>query len=338
MALDRYSRQELFTSIGKLGQQKIRDKHVLIIGAGALGTSNAEQLARAGAGKLTIVDRDYVEWSNLQRQQLFTENDAKQRMPKAVAAENRLKDVNSDVIYRSYIMDVQREELESLIKDVDVLLDATDNFDTRMLLNDVCQKYNVPWVYGGCAGSHGMSYTVVPGKTPCLNCLMETVPLGGATCDTVGVISPVVQMAAAHQVAETLKLLVEDYQSLFQKLIVFDMWKHSYSGIAVNHAKKEDCPSCGVEATYPFMQPANQTKAAVLCGRDTVQIRPPRKMERDFNKLRENLPGTNIEENPFLLSFKQDDYRFVFFKDGRVLVHGTKDITAARRLYHKIVG
>ncbi|WP_082235644.1 thiazole biosynthesis adenylyltransferase ThiF [Halobacillus massiliensis] len=338
MANDRYSRQELFSPIGLEGQRKIRDKHVLIIGAGALGTSNAEQLARAGIGRLTIVDRDYVEWSNLQRQQLFTETDAEKRMPKAVAAEKRLKEVNTDVFYHSCIMDVQREELEELIQEVDVLIDATDNFDTRMLINDVCQKHQVPWIYGGCAGSHGMSYTIVPGKTPCLHCLMGQVPLGGATCDTVGVISPAVQMTAAHQVAEALKLLVDDVKALYKKLIIFDMWKHSYTGIAVQHAKREDCPSCGSKADYPFMQQANQTKSAVLCGRDTVQIRPPRKMERDFNKLKESLPETEIEENPFLLSFKREGYRFVFFRDGRVLIHGTKDITAARRLYYKIVG
>ncbi|MCP3031805.1 thiazole biosynthesis adenylyltransferase ThiF [Halobacillus sp. A1] len=338
MAQDRYSRQHLFTPIGEKGQNKIKSKHVLIVGAGALGTSSAEQLVRSGIGKLTIVDRDYVEWSNLQRQQLFDEEDARSRTPKAVAAKKKLQLYNSEVTIEAHIMDAQREEMESLIPTVDVVLDATDNFDTRMLLNDCCQKYATPWIYGGCVGSHGMSFTIVPGETPCLHCLLESVPLGGATCDTAGIISPAVHMVTAHQVAEALKLLVGDYDALFHKLITFDLWNHQYSAVKVGRAKNKDCPSCGENPSYPFLSLEHQTKTAVLCGRDTVQIRPGQKVERNFEELKAAIPAGNVEENPFLISFQTNDYRMVFFKDGRVLIHGTKDVTEARRLYHKVVG
>ncbi|WP_181350323.1 MoeB/ThiF family adenylyltransferase [Thalassobacillus sp. CUG 92003] len=335
---DRYSRQTLFTPIGVQGQEKLKEKHVLLIGAGALGTGNAEQLARAGVGKLSVADRDYVEYSNLQRQQLFSEQDAYERVPKAIAAKNRLQEVNSLVDVRAYVQDVQAEEFEQLIVGVDLIIDATDNFETRLILNDIAQKYNVPWIYGGCVGSYGLSYTIIPGVTPCLNCLLETVPLGGATCDTEGIIGPAVQMVVAHQSAEALKILVEDVEALHGKLISFDMWKNQYTGIKVSNVRKDACPSCGKERQYPFLAPGNQTKTAVLCGRDTVQIRPPHKMERDLDQLRERLHEGEVEQNPFLLAYTLGTQRLVFFKDGRVLIHGTKDVTEARRLYYKIVG
>lgn len=338
MLSDRYSRQHLFKPIGRKGQQRLSEKHVLIIGAGALGTSSSEQLVRAGIGRLTIVDRDYVEGSNLQRQQLFSESDALEKLPKAVAAKKRLAEINSDVSIDANVEDVQAEELEILMKDVDLILDATDNFETRMLINDMSQKYRKPWIYGACVGSHGMSYTVVPTVTPCLNCLMETVPLGGATCDTIGVISPAVQMVTAHQVAEALKLLVDDFESLHRKLITFDLWNHYYSGITVSNAKNPECPSCGTKPTYPFLSEENQTKTAVLCGRETVQIRPSGKRTFDLDELRTRLPGDKVKQNPFLLSYENGANRMVFFNDGRVLIHGTKDVTEAKSLYHRIVG
>ncbi|MCP3029342.1 thiazole biosynthesis adenylyltransferase ThiF [Halobacillus sp. A5] len=338
MSFDRYSRQKLFRPIGEEGQEKLKAKHVLFIGSGALGTSNAEQLVRAGVGKVTIVDRDYVEWSNLQRQQLFTEKDASQRIPKAKAAEIKLKEINTEVEINAHILDVQREELEGLIGGVDLVLDGTDNFDTRMLINDICQKYNTPWIYGGCVGSHGMSYTIVPGETPCLGCLLQSVPISGATCDTAGVISPAVQMVTAHQAAEALKILVEDKSALIGRFITFDLWNHHYTKMKVARAKRGDCPSCGVKPTYPYLSPDHQTKTAVLCGRDTVQIRPPYKIERNLDEIRASLIEGQVEQNPFLLSYKRDNYRMVFFKDGRVFIHGTKDISEARSLYYQILG
>src|SRR5690606_3578110 len=176
------------------------------MGAGALGSSSAEMLARAGIGKITIVDRDYVEWSNLQRQQLYTEKEAEQRLPKAAAANERLSLSNSEVGVFSHIMDVSIEEMDDLVADVDLIMDASDNFDSLMIINDISQKHQIPWIYGACVGSYGISYTILPGETPCLNCLLENVPMGGVTCDTVGIISPAVQMVLSLQVSEALKI------------------------------------------------------------------------------------------------------------------------------------
>ena len=209
---DRYSRQILFSPIGIEGQDKIRSKHVLIIGAGALGSGNAEMLTRAGVGKLTIVDRDYVEESNLQRQQLYTERDVEQKLPKAAAAEKRLREINSDVHIEAVIGDANPEKLAELAQGKDLIIDSTDNFETRLAINDISQKLNIPWIYGACVGSYGMSFTIIPGKTPCLNCLLKTIPIQGMTCDTVGIISPAVGMVVAHQTAEALKVLVEDWE------------------------------------------------------------------------------------------------------------------------------
>ncbi|EIM04912.1 thiamine/molybdopterin biosynthesis ThiF/MoeB-like protein, partial [Planococcus antarcticus DSM 14505] len=202
----RYSRQELFEPIGLEGQAKLRNKHVLVIGAGALGTGSAEMLVRAGVGKITIADRDYVEWSNLQRQQLYIEEEAKQRTPKAIAAKKRLTLINSEVEVRCHVMDVSVEEMKQLVVGVDLILDASDNFDIRMIINDISQKYRIPWIYGACVGSYGICYTIIPGETPCLNCLLENIPMGGVTCDTVGIISPAVQMVVSFQISEALKI------------------------------------------------------------------------------------------------------------------------------------
>jgi len=337
---ERYSRQELFTPIGLEGQKKIRSKHVLIVGAGALGTGSAEGLVRAGIGKLTIVDRDYVEWTNLQRQQLYSEEDAANRLPKAVAAKQRLEKINSEVDIRAHVMDVSIQEIENIIDHVDLIIDATDNFDIRMLLNDASQKYKIPWIYGACVGSYGISYAILPGQTPCLHCLLETVPMGGLTCDTVGIISPAVQMVVAYQVTEALKILVEDYDALRSKLVSFDLWKNQHTAIKVDRVKKESCLSCGTNPTYPFLSYENQTKSAVLCGRDSVQIRPSEKIERDLDSLAELLStqGGKVERNPYLLSFQKGQNRMVIFKDGRVLIHGTKDLLEAKSLYHRYLG
>lgn len=337
---ERYSRHEIFAPIGAEGQAKINKKHVLIIGAGALGTGSGEALVRAGIGKLTIVDRDYVEWSNLQRQQLYIESDAEQRIPKAVAAEKRLKQINSEVEIEAHVMDVSIKEIEELVQGVDLILDATDNFDIRMIINDISQKRNIPWIYGACVGSYGITYTIVPGETPCLNCLLETVPLGGLTCDTAGIISPAVQMVVSYQTTEALKILVEDYAALRQKLVSFDLWKNQNASINVSKVKKDSCLSCGKEPTYPYLSASNQTKTAVLCGRDTVQIRPPEKMSRDLSQTAAVLSqqGGKLQQNDFLLSFTIGKNRLVLFKDGRVLVHGTKDIAEAKTLYHRYLG
>ncbi|MCU5470229.1 thiazole biosynthesis adenylyltransferase ThiF [Bacillus paranthracis] len=337
---NRYSRQELFSPIGEEGQQKIREKHVLIIGAGALGSANAEMFVRAGVGTVTIVDRDYVDWSNLQRQQLYAESDVENNLPKAVAAKKRLEEINSEVRVEALVQDVTAEELEELVTDVDVMIDATDNFETRFIVNDIAQKYAIPWIYGACVGSYGLSYTILPSKTPCLSCLLQSIPLGGATCDTAGIISPAVSLVVSHQVTEALKLLVEDYESLRDGLVSFDVWKNEYSCMNVQKLRKHNCPSCGENALYPYLNKDNTSKTAVLCGRNTVQIRPPHKEEMDFERYKGLLNDrvNDLNVNPYLLSFSVEEKRLVAFKDGRVLVHGTKDISEAKTIYHRYFG
>ncbi|GAB6723972.1 thiazole biosynthesis adenylyltransferase ThiF [Bacillus cereus] len=337
---NRYSRQELFSPIGAEGQQRIREKHVLIIGAGALGSANAEMFVRAGVGKITIVDRDYVDWSNLQRQQLYAESDVKNNLPKAIAAKKRLEEINSDVTIKALVQDVTAEELEELVTNVDVIIDATDNFETRFIVNDIAQKYSIPWIYGACVGSYGLSYTIIPSKTPCLSCLLQSIPLGGATCDTAGIISPAVSLVVSHQVTEALKLLVEDYESLRDGLVSFDMWKNEYSCMNVQKLRQHNCSSCGENALYPYLNKENTSKTAVLCGRNTVQIRPPHKEEMNFEQYKELLEGrvNDLNVNSYLLSFSVEDKRLVAFKDGRVLVHGTKDISEAKTIYHRYFG
>ena len=338
---ERYSRQILFPGIGQDGQEKIRHKHVLIIGAGALGSGNAEVLARAGAGKITIIDRDYVDASNLQRQQLYTEADVAEKMPKAAAAEKRLRAINSDVSIRSIIGDATAEMLEELARDgVDVMIDATDNFETRMMMNDVAQKYKIPWIYGACVGSFGMSFSIIPEKTPCLNCLLRSIPLQGMTCDTGGIIAPAVQMVIAHQTAEALKMLAEDWEAIRTTFVSFDLWRNQYTSLKMSKAKFAGCLSCGEERTYPYLDQENWTKTSVLCGRDTVQIRPSTSGEVSLEQLAGQLSslGYAVKGNPYLISVDMGGQRMVIFQDGRALIHGTKDITQAKSIYQRILG
>src|SRR5690625_3024039 len=334
---DRYSRQSLFAPIGESGQQKLATKHVLIIGLGALGTGTSEALTRAGVGKLTIVDRDYVEWSNLQRQQLYTEQDANNRTPKAIAAQGKLRQINSEIDIVAHILDVTPHELEELVVGVDLILDATDNFDIRMMMNDISIKHHIPWIFGSCVGSYGMSYTIIPEETPCLQCLLETVPVGGPTCDTAGIIHPAASQVVVHQTTEALKILTDNMEALRGKLISFDVWTNQTVEMNVASLKKANCPTCGKGATYPFLTYDEQTKTAVLCGRESVQIRPPILQERNLQQLADRLlkTGGKVEANAFLLSFQVDDERMVIFKDGRALIHGTNDVEKAKTLYHR---
>ncbi|MBT2657708.1 thiazole biosynthesis adenylyltransferase ThiF [Bacillus sp. ISL-18] len=337
---ERYSRQVLFSGIGQEGQARIGKKHVLIIGAGALGSGSAEILTRAGVGKVTIVDRDYVEASNLQRQQLYTEEDVAEKLPKAAAAEKRLRAINSDVEIRAIIGDASPEMLEELVVDVNLMIDATDNFETRMLMNDVAQKYQIPWIYGACVGSFGMSFSIIPGKTPCLNCLLRTIPLQGMTCDTGGIISPAVQMVIAHQTAEALKILVEDWEAVRTTFVSFDLWRNQYTSLKMSKAKFAGCLSCGEERTYPYLDQENRTKTSVLCGRDTVQIRPSSYGDVSLEKLAGQLSslGYQVKGNPYLISVEMGAERMVIFQDGRALIHGTKDLTHAKSIYQRILG
>ncbi|AUD21724.1 MULTISPECIES: molybdopterin-synthase adenylyltransferase MoeB [Bacillus cereus group] len=336
---ERYSRQQLFKPIGDRGQEKIRNKHVLIVGAGALGSANAESFVRAGIGKLTIIDRDYVEWSNLQRQQLYSEQDVREKLPKAIAAKNRLEKLNSEVQIHAFVMDACVENLEGLLENVDVIIDATDNFDIRFIINDLSQKHNIPWVYGSCVGSYGMSYTIIPQETPCLHCVLKNVPVTGVTCDTAGIISPTVQIVAAYQVAEALKILVEDFAAIRKTFFMFDIWSNQNHFIKLGKIKTDDCPSCGLNRTYPYLSYENQTKVAVLCGRNTVQIRTVESRQYNFDDIEKVLNKLGkVDRNPYLLSCQLDEYRVVIFRDGRVFIHGTNDILKAKQLYYRVFG
>ncbi|MNO75551.1 Molybdopterin-synthase adenylyltransferase [compost metagenome] len=338
---ERYSRQIRFAPFGAEGQEELAQSSVLIVGAGALGTGIAETLVRCGVGRIIITDRDYVEWSNLQRQQLYTEADAQERMPKAAAAQRRLQQINSEVAIEAHVIDVRAEELEELISGVDLIMDGTDNFDTRLIINDMAQKYSIPWIYGACVGSYGITYTILPGDTPCLHCLLGTVPLGGDTCDTAGILPQAVQLVTANATAEALKLLSKRKAQLRNKLLTFDVWRNEHHEIGVKAAKKENCPSCGSHPIYPYLTAANTERSDVLCGRDTVQIRPARPQKLNLQETANRLSRLgygHVDSNPYLVSFIEGAYRMVIFADGRALIHGTKDIAAARSFYHRYFG
>lgn len=338
---DRYSRQVRFAPFGAEGQQGLAQSSVLVVGAGALGTGIAETLVRCGVGKIILADRDYVEWSNLQRQQLYTEVDAIERMPKAAAAQRKLQQINSEVVIEAYVIDVRAEELEGLVSGVDLIMDGTDNFDTRLIINDMAQKHGIPWIYGACVGSYGITYTILPGETPCLHCLLGTVPLGGDTCDTAGILPQAVQLVTANATAEALKLLGKRKEQLRNKLLTFDVWRNEYHEIGVKAAKKKNCPSCGSHPIYPYLMAANTERGDVLCGRDTVQIRPARPQKLNLQETADRLSrlgSGSVDSNAYLVSFIEGPYRLVIFADGRALIHGTKDIAAARSFYHRYFG
>ncbi|MCJ8007858.1 ThiF family adenylyltransferase [Lederbergia wuyishanensis] len=338
--MDRYSRQILFKKIGESGQKEIGKKHAIILGVGALGTHTSETLARAGIRKLQIIDRDYVEMSNLQRQHLFTEEDAIKKWPKAEAAKNRLQQINSDVEIEAIVAQADEVLLERIIEDVDLLIDGTDNFETRFLMNDIAHKYDIPYIFGSCVGTFGMAFTIIPGETPCLQCLLKKLPLQGQTCDTVGIIAPTVQMVTAHQSAEALKILSGNRKAVRKTFVSFDLWENEYVSLKADALKSKDCLTCGEDCTFPFLQADSNMKVAVLCGRDTVQIRPvdgvPILLEQLADRWRS--AGFEVGGNPFLLSIVKEGTRVVFFKDGRALVHGTKNPDEARKIYHSLIG
>ena len=332
---NRYSRQELF--LGSEAQANVQDARVVIIGAGALGSASAEMLARAGIGTLTMVDRDYVEWSNLQRQQLYGEEDVRKKLPKAIAAKQRLQQINSEITINSLVADVHGLNIEEIIKDHSVIVDATDNFETRLIVNDAAVKQGIPFIFGACVSSYGLTFPIIPGKTPCLHCLMNHLPMDGMTCDTVGVISPIVQVIAAFQVTQVLRLLAgEELLPIMQSM---DIWKSEKAEINVDRLKNKDCPTCGKHATFPYLSFENQTKTDVLCGRDAVQLRPGLLGTFSLDRFVEKLRGivTNSIANPYLLSCSFEGHRLVLFKDGRAIIHGTNDPKRARVIYNRLI-
>ncbi|NEY21660.1 thiamine biosynthesis protein MoeB [Bacillus ginsengihumi] len=331
--MERYSRQVLFSPIGEEGQAQISQKHVLIVGVGALGSVSAELLTRAGIGKLTIVDRDYVDVTNLQRQLLYSEQDVKEKLPKAIAAKRRLQAINQDVMIEAHVIDAFDPQLVSILEQgVDVMIDGTDNFETRFYINDLAVKYNIPWIYGSCVSSFGVSFPIIPNETPCFRCLINHLPSYQMTCDTVGIISPTVQMVASYQTAEVLKILV-GAKEIRNSVVVFDLWKNDHHFLKAGKLKNAQCPTCGEHRTYPALQ--EKSSADVLCGRDTVQIRhsEPFHLAKMVQQMKAS--GHHVQYNDYLIITELEGYRTVLFKDGRMLIHGTKDMLKARSLYQK---
>lgn len=338
--LGRYSRQILFSGIGKDGQLKLLNSKVAIVGVGALGTVCANHLVRSGVGYIRLIDRDVVDLSNLQRQSLFNEEDVTLNLPKAVAAKKRLNSINSSVKVEAVITDLNLDNAEELLSGVDVIVDGTDNFMTRYLINDVAVKYEIPWVHGAAVSSRGMFAVIKPGITPCYRCLFPQIPDGrGETCDTIGVLSPITDIIGSFQAMEAIKLLLGAVTNT--NLEQIDIWETSFFSMDTTEGKNPHCPAC-VKRQFEFLDrlSAVQETYSSLCGRDTVQIYFREKRERNLHKLSERLKQNGkVSGNEFLLRFSpNDETAIVVFKDGRVLVHGTNDIVKAKSLFSKYIG
>ncbi|HKC62320.1 MAG TPA: ThiF family adenylyltransferase [Pyrinomonadaceae bacterium] len=337
--LERYSRQILFDGIGEAGQRRLLASRVVIIGCGALGTAQAEALARAGVGRLLIVDRDFVEGSNLQRQTMFTEKDARERLPKAVACVNHLAEINSEIKTEGLIADVNHSNVERIIEGSDVVLDGTDNFATRYLINDACVKHGIAWVYGAAVGSYGVTMTVRPRVSPCLRCIFEEAPPAASapTCDTAGVIMPIISVVASVQVSETLKLLTGQTDKLHGSLMQFDVWTNEWRRIKLD-APSRECRCCAL-GQYEMLEAEAVGFATVLCGRDAVQVSPPGPTEVNLPALAERLRAAGeVKLNPYLLRLRAGEYELTVFRDARAIIRGTDDVVTARSLYAKYVG
>lgn len=338
MSDSRYSRQELFSGIGREGQSRIRASRVLVVGCGALGSTLAEMMVRAGVGSVTVVDRDYVEPSNLQRQSLFEEEDAARGLPKAAAAEARLRRLNSEVAIQGVVTDLTVDNAGELLAGRDLVLDGTDNFEARFLVNDVCVRDGTPWVYGACVGSYGLALLVRPGVSPCLRCVLEErPPVGsGPTCDTAGVVSPIVHVVAGIQAAEALKLLSGRTDSLLPGIVSVDLWQGSFLVTDLSRTTPS-CPAC-TEGRFDY---ATETggRSTTLCGRDAVQVRGGRGEPLDLEALAARLaPAGAVTRNPYLVRFRAPEAEVVIFADGRAIVKGIADPSRARGLYAKYVG
>jgi molybdopterin/thiamine biosynthesis adenylyltransferase len=334
--LRRYDRQMRFEPIGEAGQRAIGKAAVLIVGCGALGTVAAEQLARAGVGSLRVVDRDIIELHNLQRQPLFTERDYRDGLPKAAAAERALRAANSDVRVDGIVEDFNHLTALRLAEGADLILDGTDNFETRLLINDVALEMGVPWVYGGAVAAEGVVKAVIPGVTSCLRCLLESPPPPGEspTCDTVGIIAPTPYLVASLEVALALRILCG--KAVGGGLYVIDSWEPSLRLVAV--PRLDDCPAC-VRGERKYLSGEGAGSAAVLCGRDTVQVMPPHAAAIDLQQLAESLSGLGtVIDRRFYLSFDDGRLRLSVFPEGRCLVHGTDDPARAKAAVARYLG
>ncbi len=336
----RFERQDRFAPLGKEGGQRLRNASVLVCGCGALGTSIAERLGRAGVGRLRIVDRDWVEWNNLPRQTLFEERDAIDQRPKAVACADALKRIDSRLQVEPIVADLTCDNVVALADGCDVILDGTDNFETRFLINDYCVSNHVPWVHGGCVGAGGQVMTILPGQTACYRCLIQDVPSRESiqTCDAVGVLGPAVGIIASWQAAEAIKILSGHREAVCQDLLVFDAWDTSCRKISLAALKRANrCPTC-YQRQFPFLEGSLRTESTVLCGKNAVQLMTPTPVG-DLENLKPKIEHLgSVQWNGFFLKLKASEYTITIFKDGRVVVEGTTHVNEAKNLLAKTIG
>jgi molybdopterin/thiamine biosynthesis adenylyltransferase len=333
----RYQKQLLLSEIGEAGQARLAEATCAVIGCGALGSGIAEMLARAGAGTLVLADRDFVEEVNLHRQILFDEEDAAERRPKAMAARDRLGRINSTINIESHVIDVGPRNIEALIEDATVVLDGTDNLETRYLINDACVKHHKPWVYGGAVGVNGLVMSIIPGKSPCLRCALEDPPPPNSipTCDTSGVLGTAPVAVAALQATQAIKLIVGDRDHVGQMTSI-DLWQGTISRMTLE--RNDACPAC-VEGRYEFLSAEKLPWVTTLCGRCAVQITPPGNPEIDLEALGESLSKVgNVRYNGVILTLEVGDLELNLFPDARAIIKGTADEAVARGLYARYVG
>lgn len=338
--LARYARQIIYPDIGETGQRALLAAHVTIIGVGATGSVLANHLARAGVGHLRLVDRDFVELNNLQRQLLYDEEDVAAMLPKAVAAATKLRRVNSEIALEGIVADVRPDNIAGFIADADVVLDGTDNFATRYLINDACVKLGKPWVYCGVLATYGMTHTVRPGVTPCLRCIMGELPAPGTvpTCDTAGIIGPIVALMGSIAAAETLKLIVGRGE-LNDGMVHVDLWDGTYERFDLG-GPRPDCPACG-QGRFEFLDAEAGARTTALCGRDAVQVSTTSLAAIDLAALAQRLGAAgagSVRANPYLVRAEIDGREFTIFPDGRAIIKGTEDAAVAATLYARYVG
>jgi molybdopterin/thiamine biosynthesis adenylyltransferase len=338
--LDRYIRQIRYAPLGRAGQERLAQSKVLVCGCGALGSVLANTLVRAGVGLVRIVDRDFVEVNNLQRQMLFDESDAAAPLPKAVAAADKLRRINSEVRVEEVVADVNHANLGELAEGVDAIVDGTDNFETRFLVNDFAVANGIPWVYGGCLGAEGQTMTILPGETPCLRCLMPDCPPPGSmpTCDTAGILGPAVGVIASIQAIEAIKILSGNRAAVSRHLTVVELWESCIRQVNVASLRDQvDCPTCK-RREFPWLAGKEGSRSAVLCGRNAVQLSQPGKSV-SLDQLAAQLAAVGqVTRNAYLLRLKVDAYEITVFPDGRAIIGGTNDIAVARTVYAKYIG
>jgi adenylyltransferase/sulfurtransferase len=330
-----------FPGMGEEGQRRLLDSHVTLCGCGALGTVLANALVRAGVGHLRLIDRDFIETNNLQRQVLFDEHDVAENLPKAEAAARKLSAINSGVHVEPIVTDIDLTNIVELVKDADLILDGTDNFEIRYLINDAAVKLDKPWVYGGCIGSHGQTMTILPGDTPCLRCVFEAAPAPGeaGTCETAGVLSPIVNIVASYQSAEAFKILTGHREQINRDLIYIDVWDNVQRRIKVAPLLgKVDCPCCK-RRRFEWLDGEHGSHTTSLCGRNAVQVAHRSAARLNFEDLARHLETLGeVSYNRFMLKFDAEGHQFTVFPDGRAIIKGTSDVDRARTLYAKYVG